>query len=330
MAYRWRDNSIRIVAVLIALLLWIYVTNEQNPVTDQTYNITLEKEDEPQGYIIKGVPNTVSIRVKGTRSVISTIEKDDFTARVSFAGIESGQKEVPVQVSSPPGVEVLQIMPQIVEPQADKIIQKNVPVVVNLIGDVGEDKQTGEVISKPPVVSVSGPSKLLAEIKQVGVTLDAAGAVSTFERKVAVKTGVKGVTTSPSEVLVTVPVIELPSKNLPVRLRYTGEPAAGFALDYTSVNPTSVQVLGSQDVLQGLTEISTMTVNISGIVENLEKEAVLILPDGAKSARPYHVQVKIGVVPVNTDELPTETDQPQVEEEDSDDLSMNDLLGLYW
>lgn len=309
MTLQWRNSSLKILAVLMALLLWIYVTNEQNPVTSQTFTIPLVVQDKPAGYVIDGVPKNVNVRVKGTRSIIGTLERDNFAAHLSLLSVTTGEQEIPVQISSPPGIEVLQITPETVSIQADKIIQKNVPVIVHLKGNVADGMQPGSPVLKPAVVALSGPNKILNELNQVGVTIDVTGVKDTIERGVAVKTGIEGVTVDPSRVTVIVPVSELPSKNLPVRIRLTGEPSAGHVVSNTLVEPSSVQVIGQQEYIQNLTAVSTMTVDITGVSSDIEREVILMLPEGAKTVRPDRVQISVQITPVETEE------QPQIEQD---------------
>ncbi|WP_347490094.1 CdaR family protein [Desulfoscipio sp. XC116] len=310
MAFRWRDNSIRILAVFMALVLWVYVTNEQNPVINRTYHIPLTVQGKPTGYVTSGVPEKIYIKVQSPKSIGATLGAGDFTARVSLLGITEGERELPVQVTAPPGVEVLQVTPQAVRVLADRITEKNVPVALNLKGKVSHGLQKGEPVLKPPVVTLHGPSKLLAEINRIGVTVDVSGAADTLVRDVAVQTGVKGVTVSPGRVSVTVPVASLPAGELPVRVKLTGEPAEGYAAGDPLVQPAFVQVTGPQQVLDSLISVNTMAVDISGAAENVEKEVVLMLPDGAVSVRPDRVHVTVRIAPVETEQPP-----PPVEEE---------------
>lgn len=306
LSLKWKDNSVRILALLMAVLLWVYVTNEQNPVTDMTYNVPLELRDEPPGYVIDGLPGSVNVRVKGTRSVTGAMRGEDFTAYVKLpedTGV--GELELPVQLSAPPGVEVLRVTPRQVRLRVDKLISKSVPVVVSLKGDAAGDSQAGEPLVKPQVVTVRGPSKVLDKITRVGVTVDISGAAGTLEREVIVDTGVNGVTVSPRRVTVTVPVGGLPEKNLPVHVVLAGEPAAGYTVTGVTADPPSVRVAGRDDVLRAITSVSTMAVDITGITGDVEKEAVLVLPDGASSVKPDRVVVTVRVEQADGEQPPS-------------------------
>jgi len=304
MKFRWRDNSIRIVALLMAVLLWVYVTNEQNPVVGRTYEIPLTAQGETEGYVISGLPERVSIRVKIPRNIGATLGVGDFTAKVNLLGITSGNAQLPVQVTAPPGVEVLQISPQVVRVATDKVTQKDVPVDLNVKGNVAAGFVSGESVVEPSVVTLHGPSKLLAGIEQLSVAVDLSGAEETLVKEVDVPSGVKGVTVSPGQVSVTLPVTALPVGDRPVRINLTGVPAEGYWVGQTQVQPAAVQVSGPQQVIDALTAVSTLEVDLSGVSEDVERDVGLVMPNGATSLQPAQVHITVRIGPLEQETTP--------------------------
>ncbi len=309
MVFRWRDNSIKIVAFLMAVLLWVYVTNEQNPIISRTYQIPLAVQGEPEGYVTSGLPEKVSIRVKSPRNIGAALGVSDFSAKVNLLGIAEGNQQLPVLVTAPPGVEVLQIIPQVVGVLVDKVTQKNVSVTLNIKGEVAQGFLRGEPVLEPTVVTMHGPSKLLAEINKLGVSVDVTGVQDTLIEDVAVQTGVKGVTVSPVRVLVTVPVTLLPAVDLPVHVNLTGEPAEGYSVGQILVEPTYVQVTGPQQVIDTLTAVDSLDVDISGVTEDVEREVWLALPKGAISIQPEQVHIAVRIEPLEKESLPAPAEE---------------------
>jgi len=304
LTFQWRDNYIRILSILVALLLWVYVTNEQNPVTDQTFSVPLVVQGTPRDYVVDGLPGTVSVRVRGTRIVIGTLQREDFSARVNLSNIQPGEQEVRVQLTAPPEVEVLQVSPTLVTVQADQIEEQNVPVNVVIRGTVADGMQAGEPMLEPAVATVRGPAGVLNEIRQLTVTVDVSGADETLTRQVRLDTGLEGVTVNPDRVTVTVPVTTLSVQSLPIRLRLTGEPAAGYEVSGTTVRPQAVQVTARDNVLRATSAVNTMTIDVTGISADVEREVVLVLPDGARQVEPDRVMVMINVSQVEEDQPP--------------------------
>ncbi len=309
MTFRWRDNSIKILAFFMAVLLWVYVTNEQNPIISRTYQIPLVVQGQSEGYVANGLPEKVNIRVKSPRNIGAALGVGDFNAKVNLLGITEGNQQLPVLVTAPPGVEVLQVIPQVVEVLVDRITQKNVPVTLNIKGEVAQSYLRGEPVLKPSVVTLYGPSKLLAEINKLGVSVDVSEAQDTLVRNVAVQTGVKGITASPGRVLVTVPVTSLPSGDLPVNINLTGKPAEGYQVGQILVEPAYVQVTAPQQVIDNLAAVYSLKVDISGVTEDVEREVVLVLPDGATSVQPDRVHITVSIEPLEEEPLPVPAEE---------------------
>lgn len=299
MTLQWKDNWIRLLALCMAIILWFYVSIEQNPVTDMNINyIPLTIQDLPSGYVLEGAPETVNIRVRGNRSTTGLLHRSDFKTYLEIpAGVEPGQLTLPVQVLPPPGVEVTRVTPREVTVQIDQVITKAVPVVVNLTGDPAPGLQLDQPVVEPARVELQGPQKVLAAIDQVQVTVDIAGAGDTLERTVNISAPARGVTVQPARVTVTVPSTGFPVQNLAVQVDLTGELAPGYEMVSVTTDPPAVQVSGPENILQGLTVVKTEPVDISGLDRDLEQEVSLVLPAGINLLGSPQVLVTVQVNP---------------------------------
>lgn len=319
MMIRWRDNSIRLIAIFMAVLLWVYVANEQNPVTSHTYQIPLSVLGKPEVYVVSELPDKVDIKFKTSSNLGATLRVRDFTAQIDLSGIREGEQQLTVQVTAPPGVEVFQVTPQVIQVAAVKIAQKSVQVTLNPIGEVARGFVRGEPVMQPQAVTLQGPSKVLAGINRLDVALNLAGAENDLVREVPVQTGHKDVTISPNRILVTVPVNSLPTQELPVRVELTGAPAEGYLAGELVVQPATVLVTGPRQVIDVLTEVNAPDVDISGVTEDVARDVELILPNGATLLQPQQVQVSLDIVPQETEP------QPGAEEESNGEESAEDL-----
>ena len=70
----------------------------------------------------------------------------------------------------------------------------------------------------------------------------------------------------------------LARKVVPVRVRYSGQPAEGFALAAVQVEPSEAQVEGPASVLAGLASVSTSALELGALRERSEAELPLELP----------------------------------------------------
>lgn len=72
-------------ALVIAVILWGYVMNDQNPSIESTYTVQLDVVNAPDGYKITKDASTVKLRVRGPRSLFVSATDSDFKAYVDLS-----------------------------------------------------------------------------------------------------------------------------------------------------------------------------------------------------------------------------------------------------
>ena len=68
---------VKICALVIAILLWLYVMNDQNPAIEGSYSIPVSMADAPDGYRMHASAETVTIRVRAPRSAFVAADRGD-------------------------------------------------------------------------------------------------------------------------------------------------------------------------------------------------------------------------------------------------------------
>ena len=304
-----RDHYFKILALLMAAFLWLYVANDQNPIISRNYQIPLgldseRLDSERLDYVISGLPETVSITVKSPKNIGTGLKAGDFIAKVNLLGIEEGTQQLLVQVSAPSGVDVIQVRPQVITLEVDKIGQKEVEINISLQGKVAQGTQTGVPVVSPSWVTVEGAEKLLADLDSISLSVDVTGAGETITKYLVVEPGVEGVTVISGRVLVTVPVTAMPSVNLPVKVNLAGEPATGYIAGQPVMEQVWCKVTGPQEVVDGLTAVYAQDLDITGAAENVDREVELVLPPGAVSVQPERLRVTVQIIPAAVNEQP--------------------------
>ncbi len=294
MHFKWREvTAFRLLALFLALLLWVYVTHQRNPVMERAARIDLHQRGLPEDVVVQDMPSSVTVYYKSSKGMLALVDAEEFQATVNLAGAGKGTHSFPVQVTGPAGVEVVRVNPERVTISLDRIIVKDVPVAVNVLGSPAPGYHRLEPVVTPPVVEALGPSEVLEEIDRVAVSVDIRGTPTGVEQVRPVSTGLENVELRPESVRVTVPVEPLPSRTINVEPRITGSPAQGFRVETVSVNPTSVKVTGDQDLLSGLRNIVTEPVNISEATGVFSRNVRVVIPEGISSVEPVEVEVTI-------------------------------------
>lgn len=114
---RWRgllDHwQLKLLSVLFAVALWLFVVSEDK--VETVFAAPIEFREIPPGLEIAGMDaETVEVRVRGLRSIVSRVRDRDLRVRVDLEGAREGEtvlRLLPEQIDVPRGVEVLRITP---------------------------------------------------------------------------------------------------------------------------------------------------------------------------------------------------------------------------
>jgi YbbR domain-containing protein len=309
--FNWRNNSLMLLSLLLAFALWLYVSNEQNPLREKVLTIKLEQTGLEHDFIIsEGLPENVTVKVQGNRSQLANLVPADFRAVVNIPAEKTGELTLPVQVSTPTGLRVTQVIPDMVNLFIDKITEIEVPVAVSLRGEPGQGFTALAPFYQPNTVLARGPSRLIGGIKQATALIDIQGAVKDVEQTLQVGVGNADITLSPATVKVVVPIVAMvPAKTVPVLIAVIGSPAEGYYVKSTVSDPATVQLSGRPEDLSAITSIKTEPIDITGADKNLTREVGLTIPQGV-SVEPNRVKVQVEVVKgeVPPPEPPDESD----------------------
>ncbi|MDY0234919.1 MAG: CdaR family protein [Gudongella sp.] len=286
------DITAKIVTLIIAIFLWSYVMGETNPVSTTEYrninvNYTNASELDRQALVIMGPDEVkVNVRLTGKRSDIDKFNVSSILAQVDLSGYSEGEVKVPITVGlldQATGVSVLSYEPKEVLFNFDKIITKDIPVEVNLSGDLESGYVTGDITIKPQKIMVSGPRTWINEVEKAVGEIDLSKGKNDISITVPVKivdsTGeeVRGIDKEQAVVDVILPVFN--TKVVPVELATINELPEDYAITNIEIEPSNI-VLKGKDGLDSVTKIYTREVDISTLIDNESIEIELQLPEG--------------------------------------------------
>ena len=113
----FRDFSLKLLAVLIAVFLWLSVTDER--IIERGFHVPLEYENVPRTLRIAGdSPDVIRVRLRGPADAVGTVEPDDLAAVLDLSGGTPGRHAFDMlagRVRTPPGVEVTSVVPETVD-----------------------------------------------------------------------------------------------------------------------------------------------------------------------------------------------------------------------
>lgn len=182
-ASKYRKTLPKIVSVLLAFILWLYVVTVETPINEKTFtNIEIKLTDAVNGLsVLAGAGNFVDVTVRGKKSDLDRLSEADFAATIDISGhTEAGEYELPVKVVTPSGATFVKQSIKKTYVKLDEEISKSVPVKAEPLDwqcDSGYSLGLGEIAVTPAHITVTGPKTELDKIDQAFIEVDCDGIV---------------------------------------------------------------------------------------------------------------------------------------------------------
>lgn len=293
------------VSVVIAVVLWLQVTNELNPVELRTYRGVEVKYVNAGAAVVvtEASPGYVNVTLRGSRRVLDSLNESKLTAQVNLSGLGPGKTSLPISVVAPQGCEVAEVSPATSVVTLEAVASRKVNVEVKTVGAPPEDYAADPPRPSSSQVTVRGPESKVAIVRKAMGVVDVTGQTVSFTRAVSLKPvdqegkEVPGVTVDPSALDVYVPMKTLPpARIVQVRAQIVGQPAPGYRVSEVQVEPASVKVRGPSDLIGSLGWVNTLPVDISGRASDVELQTQLLLPTWATVSDSRTVTVRVRIV----------------------------------
>ena len=112
----FRDFNLKVLAVGIAILLWLNVAEDR--VIERGLAVHLDFANVPAGLTIAGrPPDTIRVRVRGPAGIVGGVTPGDVTAVLDLRGRPPGRHAFDLsgeRVRAPAGVDVTSVAPRVV------------------------------------------------------------------------------------------------------------------------------------------------------------------------------------------------------------------------
>ncbi len=171
-----RNLSLKLISLLIAVFLWFTVTSKEYRYGD--FDIPLELHGVPENLVVtsttfnKQEVNNVTARVRARESLISSLGERSMFLSVDITGMGVGRH--PLQLNDamvmgrPPGAEITEIFPRVIEIEIEQLlIRPDVVVNAEILGKPAENYDITSIRSDPPTVRVSGPKSIVDGIDKI-------------------------------------------------------------------------------------------------------------------------------------------------------------------
>ena len=312
---------LKVLALVLAVMIWLVVVSIDNPVKDQNFTqipVTVLNgevfEEAGQSYELDDSSATVTVTARAERSVLTQLSRDDFSATIDMTNYSNGRVPISVKANRLSD-KILSITPRTAYAvvKVEDLGSKQFSIDYEINGEPAEGYSVGNVNLASNVVRVQGPESIVETIDKVLVRVSVQGMTRDIRTETQIifidRNGDEMDTTklelSRSSVSVSVEIWE--DKEIPITYGYSGTPAEGFA---TTGNLTAtineIELSGNPDALSGVGSITipSSEIDISGAAENYTTvvDVSAYLPAGTKpadSGMDTHSTVTVEIVAMN-------------------------------
>ena len=275
----------RIICLLVACGLWVYVMTDQNPIMERNVEVRLQQMNLPNHMMAFNVPDKVVVKVRGTRTKVSDNLENKIVATLNMKTATEGQQTIPVKVSFPNG-DVVQVIPSEVSVYVDTVSEKKVPVVTRIVGAISNDMTIGHSTITPPQVTLRGATHRIDKVNKVVAPIDVTDHQGDFQSEselVAVSEDgydIPNMKIIPERVMVQATMVsQMLSVDIPVKLVMSGELPKGIIVTKSEVLPDKVRITAPPSMLKELKAINTKPVDVSKLEGSMVVAAELDLPE---------------------------------------------------
>lgn len=263
--------GLKVLAFLLALMLWFIVVNIDDPVTTETYySIPVSVINEEvlaeanQTYQIQDGTQSVAVTVKAKRSVLNKIENEDIQAYADMKELTL-QTQVPISVVIKGyDYESVEVTPRNLQVKLEDEETKKFPIVPTTTGTVRDGYALGEIKAVPEMVSIRGPKSVIGAISRVEAAISVSGLsedeqlpselVLYDEENNVIDQSLLTNNLGTDGVAVSVQILK--TKNIQLEFDTSEVQAAdGYSISGVTWEPQQIQVTGTREALSKLSKI---------------------------------------------------------------------------
>lgn len=277
----------KLICLLLAIVLWLFIMNEQNPMTDGTYTVPISIENLDNSFIATDVPKTITVQVKAPRNTMMKLTPSSFKAYVDLADVKEGEMKIPIHLEIPTGTELVSQDMKQANVRIDVYAVKEIPLAPQFSGRLDASTAVQKVEFQPAMITVSGAQRIINTIDKAVVPVSVQGKKEDFKFMASAhildKNGeeVSGLTIVPRQVNVSVHMMQdAMKKTVPVHLVTYGEVASDKRFVQAVLAPAQIEVSGSKEVIDSLKHVNLPPIDLTGLNKTTEKTVEIPSMDG--------------------------------------------------
>ena len=274
-----------LLSVFLAVILWLYVRAEKDPVSDARIRnipvqITGSSVLSSKGLTVAGLSSDrVSTKLQAPASVLSDISRKNITATIDVSRIdEAGEHTLSYNIVLPTNVNTDGVVIQEKEPETttvtvEKLYTSTLPIEFRFEGSVAKGYQAGTPTIDPVNVTISGAVEQVNRVARAVVVLEAKDLKEQYTGDLPIRLlDANGdelkdleVELSSETAYIVYPIVVV--KEIPLTVNViAGGGATQENISEPLIVPSKITVAGTQEDIDHLTEISLGSIDLSKVV----------------------------------------------------------------
>lgn len=286
-----QNRKVRIiVALIMSVCLWAYVTGTIDPTITKKYNsvpITIINEDSliQDDLAVDSVSaTTVDLTLSGARGDLSDLDADDIQVTVDLYGRHKGNNYVSIDVQVPKGISIDNKSIEKIEVVIDDLVTAEKDVKATVKGSLPESTTLGETKIEPESVMVYGTKDNVDKVSYLKASLNAD---KLSDDSTTIETAITPVNSKGNEVeyvnlsrsKVEVTAVLAKYKEVKLEVKTTGKIDGQYEVSSMTI-PETVEIEGEASVIKNIDTIEASDVDISKVTKSTKIEIKPILPEG--------------------------------------------------
>ena len=286
-----QNRKVRIiVAIVMSVCLWAYVTGTIDPTITKRFNavpITIINQDSllQDDLAVDSVSATkVDLNLSGARGNLNDLNTEDIRVTADLYGRHKGNNYVSVDVQVPKGISIDSKSIEKIEVVIDDLVSAEKKVKATVRGSLPESVTLGETKIEPENIMVYGTRNNVDKVTNLQAYINADKLSEdrrTFETSIVPvdRTGkeVEYINTSRSKVEVTAVLAKY--KEVKLDVKTVGKIDGKYEVSSMTI-PDTIEIQGEASIIKNIDTIEAADVDISKVTDSTKIEIKPILPKG--------------------------------------------------
>ena len=293
--------QLKIICLLMAIVLWFFIINEQNPMSEGSYTVPIVVENLDSQYITSNVPKTVYVRLSGPRNTIINVGPSDIKAYIDLSDAQEGEMSAPVRIEIPAGTELKKQSMTSADIMVDVYTVRELALTPHLVGQTKNDIFVSSLKVVPEKVVISGARRLVKQVEQAVVEIPIEDRIDDFSIMAPIQlvaadgSRIEGLEMTPWQSNIRISIgHNAVTKDIPVYVTTEGDVSPSVSLKEIKINPDTVAVKGDANILKNLSRIDLPPIDISGLKQD-KKWKIIVSPVNGVIFEPDTIEVAVDV-----------------------------------